>query len=330
MGLIAEMAVVHHPSGLIVAKQQGPGADRTMQKLVRAGEVERIARGVYAPKGARSRAEMFRLKAAAVGLTQANALVTGPGAAALLGLSYVFPPTLRIEVLVPYMRGSSTRGEVHRRGLRARVAYEERFGIRVTTPARTAIESALVHGVRSGLVVAESALWHGRCTGDELRAEAAAARNRKGLAAAVEVVEHAGDGSQSPGETLTAWCLRRAGLPAPLQQVDIFDADGVRIRTVDFFFPELGLVIEFDGDEKTSGKYGDPVEVARGQLRAHDALTNLGLQVIHLKWADVFSGRCVHDLATVAARRKGKGREFRGSWAMADMSWAKNRGPGQK
>lgn len=312
MGMVSKLLAVHQSTGLILAKDQG-GERLHLHAAVRAGELERITRGVYVRKGERSDYELFRLRAAAVGLTHGDSVVTGPAAASLLGLAYLHRRHQRVDLLTPYVSGTQRGRHVTRRRASPDVPRETVNGIRVTTAQRTAIEASLMHGVRDGLVIAESALWSGRCTSEELGRELRAAANRKGRASASTVVDVAGDRSQSAGETLTSWCLRLAGLEGFVQQVHIIDDEGNWVATVDFFHPELGFAIEFDGDVKTSGQYGDPTRVARDQLRRHDSLANLGIFVLRLKWTDVVDGRVVAKLREIFQQRAGMGRFFRGT-----------------
>lgn len=317
MGMVAELLVVHHPTGLILRKHQKDDGIARLQASVRAGELERVVRGVYVRKGSRSVFELFKLRAAAVGLTHPSSIITGPAGCALHDIAYIYGGGLRVDVICPYGSGTSKGRHVDRRAETGPVQVDDVDGIRVTTPARTVIETCLVHGARAGTIAAESALWLGRCTPEQLHDELAAQKNRKGRVHAVAAIGHAGNRSQSPGESLTSMCLEKAGLRGFTQQVNIYDENGRWVATVDFFDPDVGFVIEFDGDVKTSGQYGDPVEVARAQLRRHDALANLGLFILHLKWADVVHGRIIPDLRETHAQRVNMGKFFRGRWRPA-------------
>lgn len=315
--MVAELLVVHHPTGLILRKHQKADDGARLQTSVRAGELERIIRGAYVRKGSRSVFELFKLRAAAVGLMHPSSIITGPAGCALHDIAYLYGKGLRVDLICPYGNGTSKGRHVDRRATKDPVPHDDIDGIRVTTPARTVIETCLVHGVRAGTVAAESALWLGRCTSEQLHDELDALKNRKGRAHAVATIGHAGDRSQSPGESLTSMCLAQAGLRGFTQQANIYDENGRWVATVDFFDPDVGFVIEFDGDVKTSGKYGDPIEVARAQLRRHDALANLGLYILHLKWADVLQGRIIPELKNTHAQRANMGKFFRGRWRPA-------------
>ncbi|WP_303952680.1 endonuclease domain-containing protein [Rothia mucilaginosa] len=81
--------------------------------------------------------------------------------------------------------------------------------------------------------------------------------------------------SESAGESLTRCLLMEHELPSPVTQYPIV-CEGRRYRT-DFAWPELRVILEFDGEQK----YVD----YPGRDRA---LTRAGWTVIHLTWADIF------------------------------------------
>lgn len=181
-----------HPSGVILLRDQTTLGTEELRRRFRTGGLRRITRGVYATGEDRPRYEEYRLRAAAAGLIHSDATVTGTGAAALHGLDFLYPPGLIVDVLSPRVNGSRKSGFVRLRQHRnshgeaedvtaedtARGAQEDRgngdtltsAGIRTTSPAHSAIEAAMIHGPRSGLVISESALWKGKCRREDLAA----------------------------------------------------------------------------------------------------------------------------------------------------------------
>ncbi len=53
--------------------------------------------------------------------------------------------------------------------------------------------------------------------------------------------------AESPMETRLRWLLLEAGLPRPVVQKDLRDADGRFVCRADLYYPTAGLVVEFDG-----------------------------------------------------------------------------------
>lgn len=308
-----------HPSGLIIVGHQSELGAAEIRRRFRAGFLVRVRKGMYIRKANWTRSQLYRLRATAAGLAHADAVVTGPGAAALQRISHLYPDDMVIDVFTPRGHGSRTSGFVHLIHGHAVEDTVDVDSVRATPPAKTAIETALLHGSRDGLVVAESALWNGRSTIADLERELAKTENRKGRMAARFVVDVASDRSQSPGESLTSWCIRQAKLPEPLQQVEIVDEKGNFVAKVDFFWPETGMIVEFDGDVKTSGIYGEPFEIARAQLARDAALTNLGMRILHVKWAEVFSGSGIKTIREFYEHFAKLGGGYLGGWRLADL-----------
>ncbi len=89
--------------------------------------------------------------------------------------------------------------------------------------------------------------------------------------------------SESVGESRLRVLMHNHGLPAPQLQTVFQDADGFVAR-VDFFFPEYGVVVEFDG----LLKYGSgSASVLVQEKTREDRLRALGLRVIRTTWADL-------------------------------------------
>ena len=97
--------------------------------------------------------------------------------------------------------------------------------------------------------------------------------------------------SESPGESLSRVVFAELGLPDPEQQEDYFDERGF-IGRVDFVWPELGVIAEFDGE----AKYGKGASVFEEKKR-EDRLRDLGWEVVRIVWSDL-----VHDRADLARR----------------------------
>ncbi|HKC18588.1 MAG TPA: DUF559 domain-containing protein [Candidatus Dormibacteraeota bacterium] len=80
-------------------------------------------------------------------------------------------------------------------------------------------------------------------------------------------------------ETRTRVKLLVAGLPAPCVQADLHDASGAFLGRVDLFYPDVRLVIEYDGQNHKGSLAAD--------LRRQNALINAGYNVLRFTAADV-------------------------------------------
>ncbi len=311
---------MHGDTGLVLSSMQGEAGPELLRSAVARGRIERLVRGVYAIAASRPAHETYVLLAMAVGLTNGASVVTGPAAAAIMGFAFLRPGDGRVDVLAVGSKDRHRGRTVTRRAVKSAGTVYISRGIRVTSPVRTVLETCVLHGFKAGLVVAESVMWRGCGDADAFAAELRSMGPRRGIKEARRVVALASERSQSAGESLVRWCIDRAGLPQPLQQVAVYDRHGNWLAVVDFFWPELGLVIEFDGLVKTSGAFGAPSEVARKQLDRQNLLLHAGVRVIRLEWDDVFSGRCVAVLVDAYRQRQAQGSDFTGHHRIADLS----------
>lgn len=132
-------------------------------------------------------------------------------------------------------------------------------GIRVTTPARTVTDVARAVPFEQAVVVADAALAMPLLDRTTLLAAQARAELWRGAAQALRAIRFADGGARSPGESRSRVAMHRAGLPPPLLQYEILTADGTFVGCVDFAWPHLRTVGEFDGRIK----YGRLLEPGR-------------------------------------------------------------------
>lgn len=90
--------------------------------------------------------------------------------------------------------------------------------------------------------------------------------------------------SESPGETRTRLALVAAGLPAPRLQFEIPTAEGV--FRADFAWPELMVILEFDGESKYFD-YRPTPDVLLAERRRENALVVEGWTLVRARWADL-------------------------------------------
>ncbi|WP_247088334.1 endonuclease domain-containing protein [Ornithinimicrobium sp. F0845] len=161
-------------------------------------------------------------------------------------------------------------------------------GIRVVAPMRAAFQVAALCGVESGVVSVDACLRAG-ATDDELIDAATAGGYGRG-ALTVRVVKDFADGrSESAGESRARWVFSLLGLPEPVPQAEIRNADGEFVGRVDFLFKDQHTVVEFDG----LAKYAERSDLIREKAR-EDALRALGYSVVRITWADLAKPVLVH------------------------------------
>ena len=229
----------------VVSRAQLDGARaraRSPSTRGRRGRLRRIHRGVYAIGGAALPREGRHLAAV---------LACGPGAAlshvsAAVHWGLLAYDAARPEVTAPASRAGAPGIRLHRsRSLDARDATEHR-GIPVTTVAKTLLDVAararkshLEHALGQAL---RNELYDQRAIDDILDRH----RGRRGTKALRQATASDPAFTRSELERRFRALCRRAGLPQPLSNVVVADAD-LHPHEVDFFFPAHRLVVEIDG-----------------------------------------------------------------------------------
>lgn len=167
-------------------------------------------------------------------------------------------------------------------------------GVPVTAPVDTAVDVAIRYDRARALSVADAVIRRG--SRPELLLERFADRQRvRAHRRAREVLELASGLSESAGESVTHLVMRDVGCPAPVQQ-QVFVDDLGPIGRVDFWFPDFGVVVEFDGLVKyrdatvRRGRSAEEVVVAE-KIREDRIRAVRGVRhVLRPIWRDVVPG----------------------------------------
>jgi len=240
---------------------------------VKTGRLHPVARGVYAV----GRPELSRHGrwTAAVMSCGAEAVLSHQSAAVLWG--FRAREGLRIDVTIPPRLSRSRPGlKVYRRKLEPTV-LTELHRIPVTTVHQTLIDLALVLGRDSLEAAINDADKHDLTDPESLRAALVAHAGQPGVVALRQVLDRRTFTlTDSRLERLFLPIARRAGMPKP--------QTGVRLNgfKVDFYWPEMGLVVETDGLRY----HRTPAQQARDRLR-DQAHTAAGLTTLRFTRAQV-------------------------------------------
>ncbi|MDQ4040383.1 MAG: DUF559 domain-containing protein [Actinomycetota bacterium] len=152
--------------------------------------------------------------------------------------------TREIHVSVPPGRRPKRRAEirVHRRTAIAESEVTQRMGIPVTTPAATLIDLAATLNRNRIEAAVNEADKRDLIDPETLRATLDAVVQRPGTAALRRILDRATyTRTDSALERMFLRLAQDAGLPTPQTQAQ------VNGHTVDFHWPELGLIVETDG-----------------------------------------------------------------------------------
>lgn len=194
-------------------------------------------------------------------------------------------------------------------------------GTRVTTVARTLVDIACSTSLATTVIASDAALRRGLVSPEDLTLALARTRHRRGAAAARRALLFADARSESAGESRTRLHLSAHGLPEPVLQIRVYDRTGVLVGRVDLGYPELGVLVEFDGLVKYRKPFrnGDrPEDVVIAEKRREDLLRSLGYTVVRFVWSDLANPAAM--AATVRAALEQGANTVRqgglgGSWA---------------
>ncbi|HYH32013.1 MAG TPA: type IV toxin-antitoxin system AbiEi family antitoxin domain-containing protein [Pseudonocardia sp.] len=272
-------------------------SDDELRRLVRAGLLTPVRRGIYVqgavPADVLAR-HLLHVRAA-MGELAGDAVVSHVSAAVLHGLPIWAIRLDRVHVTRP-LRGGGRRGalvHVHPAPLDPDEVVVI-AGLRVTSLARTVADLARTLPFEQGVVLADAATFHkrrDRIQKADLQTVLDRAPRRPGTRAARRAIDFSDGLSESVGESRSRAAIAAARLPPPVLQWAVHSAaTGAFIGRVDFGWPGLGTVGEFDG----LVKYGrmlrpgqDIAEVLVAEKLREDALRADDLGVVRWIWSDL-------------------------------------------
>ncbi|MEJ6012947.1 hypothetical protein WG936_03690 [Corynebacterium sp. H127] len=275
---------------------------------VNAGDVVKLAGHIYAdPKAYGSLAPWDRARAEAVaaGMSSSKAVVCGLSAASLWGLpvlSYRGPT----ELILPGNRKPSARSKwpksvVYRSNYLPEQAITWHFGVRVTTLARTVIDSARWHSFAQALAIADGFMNREAQARRVLQDELGTIGHTKGVSRVRRVVNEA---RSKIGSAAESWA-RAQLLESDIQYASLLTQQDFMTKGERFVVDMVldgWLVIEVDGAIKYSGSYGPEELVLAEQVRRERELVRLGLSVFRVDWGMLREGRFIPELRDYLAR----------------------------
>ncbi|MGI3779869.1 MAG: hypothetical protein ACRYG2_03750 [Janthinobacterium lividum] len=264
-----------------------------LRSRVSDGRLQRVRRGAYAPSVGDEvdPADAHRLLLAAT-LAQGHpgAVVSHGSAAVLHGLPAPASALQRAHLTRGRAAGGQRRRwvQVHvsRLGAADVVVLKGRC---VTSLARTVVDLACALPLRDAVAVGDAALRLGAG-----RAELAEVLERVGpryrIASARHAIELLDARSESYGESVSRVLLIESGRAPEDLQLDVLDLTGDLAGRVDFAWPALGVIGEFDGRVKYGRKLAPgqkPEKALWLEKVREDLLRDLGWQVVRWIWADL-------------------------------------------
>jgi hypothetical protein len=197
------------------------------------------------------------------------AVVSHRSAGALWGLPELGRWDWRLHVIDPALRKTHVgRGVVRHTGDLSEGDVADAAGVPVTCLLRTVVDIVHVAPLAHAVLVLDHVLHDGAASLPDLERALAARAGTRGSRVARTALEFADGAAESPGESVSRVAMRELRVAPPVLQRE-FDTDAGRFR-VDFWWPDAGVVGEFDG----RFKYDDR-EALWTEKRREDALRRL-------------------------------------------------------
>lgn len=265
------------------------------RRQLQSGLYRRLLQNVYADPALPADHQLY-CRAAAL-LMPGDAALGGRSAAAWWGAPFARPAEPVLVVITPDSAWRGPRGvRVHRTAVPAAELLTVDSDIRVTSPLRTAWDLATLEPIATAVGYLDGMSRSGRLDVARFRKLVCESRGRWGARRATTAAELIDARSESPPESWVRVACVRAGLPAPVPQYVVL-ADGVFLGRVDLAWPEMRLIVEYEGSY-----HFDDLQIARDEQR-YRRLVAAGWRVIRL------SAAALHDMGAVVARIEGALRE---------------------
>jgi very-short-patch-repair endonuclease len=209
-------------------------------------------------------------------------VVAGQSASALHGAKWV-DNRAPAELLYPYRRPPKTirtwsdcldADEI-----------ETIAGMRVTTPARTALDLARRYPVGKAVAAIDSLTraTHLKLADVDLLAERYS--GSRGIRRARHALKLSDPGAESPRETWLRLLLVRVGFPRPRTQIPVYDLYGQIVAVVDMGWEDIKLAVEYEGDHHRTDR-----RQFNKDIRRAEALAELGWAAVRVTAEDTEAG----------------------------------------
>lgn len=266
----------------------------SIRRLVADGDLHPVRRGVYAdsaPADASATEAHRRLIAATVPLLRPSTAVSHSSAALLHGLPAWKSRTSPVTVTRPGAGGNRSR-HVH---LRCAALPPEDVttidGLRVTTLDRTLVDVGRTESYERVVATLDAGLRRGvdRAALTHRLEQLGRARGTRTLRAALDFADARAEG---PAESISRVVLERCRIPRPELQHEIRGPEGRVVARVDFAWPDLRIVGEFDGRVKYDGTFGTTTaEAVMAEKKREALILAAGWRVLRWTWTDLHEPR---------------------------------------
>lgn len=251
------------------------GSENQLRALARSGALTRLRAGVYVDTdiwNALDTDAKYRTRVRAVAATSApNTQFSHDSAAAMWRLPVIGQWPMTVHEAVEWRGGGASRAGVVAHGQGLDECPELLDDVQVTSLPRTLVDVARTSSMARSVAMLDAGLRRPR-EGEfrhpqfanppsisDLLEHLHHMGSARGASRARRAIEFADPKSESPGESYSRVQFHAPGLPSPELQREFFDDQGL-IGIADFYWPGVGLALEFDG----KSKYGNMRKYQRG------------------------------------------------------------------
>jgi len=280
-------------------------SDRELRRQRQRGALVRLGAGVYVSAvdwRSLDADEQFRTRIAASSLrARIRPQFSHDSAAAMWRLPSIGPWPRTVDQLIERAQPTSTRVGVIRHARGRDRDPREVDGVAVTSLARTLVDISCTSTFVRAVAMVDDGLrptrpgdprwgWVDSATDqaqllqllERLEPYAGSVRARR-------VLEFASALSGSPGESVARVQFHALGLPSPELQVEFSDEHGL-IGFADFYWPDLDLIVEFDGKSKygAARRYQlglTPQQLLQQEKAREDRLRRVVTSFTRIDWA---------------------------------------------
>ncbi|WP_201407397.1 hypothetical protein [Mycobacterium paraintracellulare] len=169
-------------------------------------------------------------------------------------------------------------------------------GLRVTTPARTALDLACRYPVDRAVAAIDALARATDLKVSEVDSLGERYRGRRGIARARVALPLVDKGAESPRETWLRLLLIRAGFPRPQTQIPVYDY-GALIACLDMGWQDIKVAVEYEGDHHRTDQRQFNKDIRRAKTPAE-----IGWTVVRVTIEDT-PGGVIARVAAAWARR---------------------------
>lgn len=237
------------------------GAESALKAAVERGHVRRVVAGIYVASAVAESWDAdarFRATVHATAMRHPDETFSHFSAAALWRLPNLEPWPARAEAVVDVSTGGRSTEVLRRRAIGRPTSPELVDRVAVTDLARTVVDVGSIGRFSQAVAIADAALAgstdidgldRAPIRTETLHETLTTRVSQRGVTRCRRVIEFADGASGSPGESLSRVAIHMLGFAAPRLQEPFFDDEGL-IGYVDFWWPEFGVIGEFDGHGK--------------------------------------------------------------------------------